>query len=117
MVNNHWLWFVTATGPYPHFQKRYEVYRARHGGPRTSSRTIEANLDCAFVESARVFVVKNWRAWPLRPPDSNVVKKSTDQISISDNTMFSLFSNNTNATLSPSVDADHQVPSTQEFYE
>ena len=29
----------------------------RRGGPRTLSKTADANLDCAFVESALVFVV------------------------------------------------------------
>ena len=31
---------------------------ARSGGPRTPTRTIDANLDCAF-EDALVFVVQN----------------------------------------------------------
>ena len=30
--------------------------RARRGGPRTPSRTTDANLDCTFVENALVFV-------------------------------------------------------------
>ena len=29
------------------------------GGPKTPSRTTDANLDCAFVENALVFVVLN----------------------------------------------------------
>ena len=31
--------------------------RARRGGPRTPSRPTYANLDCAFVENALIFVV------------------------------------------------------------
>ena len=31
--------------------------RARHGGPRTPSKTTEANLDCVFFENALLFVV------------------------------------------------------------
>ena len=32
------------------------MWRGRHGGPRTLLRTTDANLDCAFVENALVFV-------------------------------------------------------------
>ena len=42
------------------------MWRARRGGPRTPSTTTDANLNCAFVENAPVFVVlKIGRA---RPP-------------------------------------------------
>ena len=44
--------------------------RARRGGPRTLSRTTDANLDCAFVENALVFVIpKIGCAWtpPICP--------------------------------------------------
>ena len=46
------------------------MYRARCEGPRTQSRTTDANLDCVFVENALVFVVPNiGRAWaPLYDP-------------------------------------------------
>ena len=33
--------------------------RARRRGPRTPTRTTDANLDCAFVENAIVFVLLN----------------------------------------------------------
>ena len=33
-------------------QGHHEVCHARCGGPRTQSRTFDANLDCAFVENA-----------------------------------------------------------------
>ena len=48
------------------------MWRARHRGPRTPSRTTDANLDCAFVENALVFVapkIGRARAPPVRPPD------------------------------------------------
>ena len=32
-----------------------QVWRARRGGPRTPSTTIDANLDCAFVENALIY--------------------------------------------------------------
>ena len=32
--------------------KDRQVWRSRRGGPRTSSTTTDANLDCAFVENA-----------------------------------------------------------------
>ena len=38
-------------------QGHRQVCRARRGGPRTPSTTTDANLDCAFVEKALVFVV------------------------------------------------------------
>ena len=38
-------------------QAHCQVCRAMRGGPRTPSRTSDANLDSAFVESALVFVV------------------------------------------------------------
>ena len=42
---------------------------ARCGGPRTLSRTTDANLDCAFVEKTLVFVVPNIEGpGPLGPP-------------------------------------------------
>ena len=48
------------------------VRRARRGGPRTPSRTSNANLDSAFVENALVYVVaKNGGALPL----DNVITK------------------------------------------
>ena len=31
------------------------MWRARRGGPRTPSKTTDANLDCAFVENALYF--------------------------------------------------------------
>ena len=34
-------------------------YRARLGGPRTPLRTTDANLNCAFVEKALLFIVSN----------------------------------------------------------
>ena len=40
---------------------------ARHEGPRISSRTTDANLDCAFVENAHVFLVV-LKIGPLDPP-------------------------------------------------
>ena len=40
-------------------QGHRQVCRARRGGPRTPSRTTDANLDCAFVENALLFVVPN----------------------------------------------------------
>ena len=39
---------------------------ARHGGPRTPSRTTDKNLDCLFVENAPVFDVIN--IWGARAP-------------------------------------------------
>ena len=33
-------------------QGHRQVWRARREGPRTSSTTTDANLDCAFVENA-----------------------------------------------------------------
>ena len=44
--------------------------RAWRGGPRTLLKTIDANIDCAFVENAIVFSVPNiWRGCaPLVPP-------------------------------------------------
>ena len=44
--------------------------RARRRGPRTPTRTTDANLDCAFVENTIVFVVqKIGRARaPFGPP-------------------------------------------------
>ena len=43
------------------------MWRARHKGPRTPSRTTDANVDCAFVENALVFVVPKigWAQAPL----------------------------------------------------
>ena len=38
-------------------QGHHQVWRARRGGPRTPSRTTDANLDCPFVENALIFVV------------------------------------------------------------
>ena len=32
------------------------MWSARHGGPRTLSRSIDANLDCAFVENELLYV-------------------------------------------------------------
>ena len=36
-------------------QGHHQVWRARRGGPRTSYRTTDANLDCAFVENALIY--------------------------------------------------------------
>ena len=53
----------------------------RRGSPRTSSRTADANLDCAFVENALVFVVPNKGGGgslllpPLLPPGLNYKPK------------------------------------------
>ena len=51
-------------------QGHHQVCRARRGGPRTRSRTADANLDCASVKKALVFVApKIWRARaPLAAP-------------------------------------------------
>ena len=38
-------------------QGQRQVCRAMDRGPRTLSKTADANLDCAFVETALVFVV------------------------------------------------------------
>ena len=49
------------------------------GGPRTTSRTTDANLDCAFVENALVYVVPKigWAWAPLSaPPGLSVVWRS-----------------------------------------
>ena len=52
---------------------------ARCGGPRTLFRTIDANLDCAFVEKALFVVVPNlgWASLPL-PSDPTVQKQRRD---------------------------------------
>ena len=45
------------------------MWHARPGGPRTPSKTADANLDCAFVENALVFVApKIGRAWARLAP-------------------------------------------------
>ena len=41
----------------PDNQGYFNVYRGRRVGPRTTSITIDANLDCAFGEYPLVFVV------------------------------------------------------------
>ena len=43
--------------------------RSGRGGPRTLSRTTDSNLDCAFVETALVFLVPKigWVRAPLGP--------------------------------------------------
>ena len=49
----------------------FNVWHATGGGLRTSSRTTGANLECAFVENALVFVdlkILVLLAPPLRPP-------------------------------------------------
>ena len=38
-------------------QGHRQVWRARHGGPRTLSKTIDAKLDCAFVENALFYTL------------------------------------------------------------
>ena len=37
-------------------QGHRQVYRARRGGPRTQSTSTDANLDCAFVENALLYI-------------------------------------------------------------
>ena len=66
--------FIPATGPLTRRiasgtterQGHRQVCRTRRGGPRTLSRTTDANLDCAFVETALVFVVP--KIGKPRPP-------------------------------------------------
>ena len=48
------------------------MWRARCEGPRTSSRPKDANLDCAFVENALVFVAPKIGS-ALAPPWSQLV--------------------------------------------
>ena len=47
-------------------QGHYQVCRARCGGPRTPSRTTDANLDSAFVKNA--FVLNVLKVWGARAP-------------------------------------------------
>ena len=56
-------------------QGHRQVWRARRRGPRTLSTTTDANLDCAFIEIALVFVTpKIGKAWapPVHPPFPHV---------------------------------------------
>ena len=54
-------------------QGHRHVCRARRGGPRTPSRTTEANLDCAFVENALVSIFPNF-GWARAPLSAAFVK-------------------------------------------
>ena len=43
-------------------QGHHQVCRARRGAPRTPSTTTDANLDCAFVENALLFIdPQSWK--------------------------------------------------------
>ena len=48
------------------------MYLARRGGPRTPSRTTDANLDCTFVENTIVFIdskIRKAKVYHPTPPD------------------------------------------------
>ena len=49
------------------------MWGARHGGPRTPTRTTDANLDCAFVENALVFVAPKIGRARASPPDLDTI--------------------------------------------
>ena len=73
VVSDPWRAFWTATAPFkgPRLascvasgsterQGNSQVCHARHGGPRTPSKTTDANLDCAFVMNALVYTDLWW---------------------------------------------------------
>ena len=49
------------------------MWHARRGGPRTQSRTTDANLDCPFVENALLFVALKI-GWSQAPSVSPLVQ-------------------------------------------
>ena len=55
-------------------QGHRQVCHARRGGPRTASRTIDANLDCAFIKNALVFVASKIGRALSAPPTRTHLK-------------------------------------------